>query len=237
MYRFHRDDNEQARHFFETAIRLDPTFARPYAGLSFTHFQNAFLGWGERVHETELAYRSAAQGVLADDQDPAARWALGRAHWLRGRIPESIGELDMSVALSPNFSQGHYTLAFVNAQSGDAQAAIASSDHARELSPFDPMLFAMLGARALALMRLGRHDEAADWALKATARPNAHVHILGIAGHCLALAGRHDDAQRIMTSIRASVPGYGVDDFLGAFRFDAEGTALIRRVAPQLGLA
>ena len=66
----------------------------------------------------------------------------------------------MSVALSPNFSQGHYTLAFVNSQSGDAQAAIASSDHARELSPFDPMLFAMLGARALALMRLGRHDEA-----------------------------------------------------------------------------
>lgn len=237
MYRFHRDDNDQARHFFETAIRLDPTFARPYAGLSFTHFQNAFLGWGERVHETEMAYRSAAQGVLADDQDPAARWALGRAHWLRGRIPESIGELDMSVALSPNFSQGHYTLAFVNSQSGDAQAAIASSDHARELSPFDPMLFAMLGARALALMRLGRHDEAADWALKATARPNAHVHILGIAGHCLALAGRHDDAQRIMASIRASVPGYGIDDFLGAFRFDAEGTALIRRVAPQLGLA
>lgn len=236
MYRFHRDDNEQARHFFETAIRLDPTFARPYAGLSFTHFQNAFLGWGERVHETELAYRSAAQGVLADDQDPATRWALGRAHWLRGRIAESIGELDMSVALSPNFSQGHYTLAFINAQSGDAQAAIASSDHARELSPFDPLLFAMLAARAMALMRLGRHDEAADWAMKAAARPNAHVHILGIAGHCLALAGRHDDAQRVMTAVRASVPGYGLDEFLGAFRFDAEGSALIRRVAPQLGL-
>ncbi|QTN23788.1 transcriptional regulator [Rhizobacter sp. AJA081-3] len=237
MYRFHREDNQQARHFFETAIRLDPTFARPYAGLSFTHFQNAFLGWGERGHETEQAYRSAAQGVLADDQDPAARWALGRAHWLRGRIPESIGELDMSVALSPNFSQGHYTLAFVNAQSGDAQAAIVSSDHARELSPFDPLLFAMLASRALALMRLGRHGEAADWAMKAAARPNAHVHILGIASHCLALAGRHDEAQRVMATIRASLPGYGLDDFLGAFRFDAEGTALIRRVAPQLGLA
>ena len=35
-------------HFFQTAVRLDPTFARPYAGLSFTHFQNAFLGWRER---------------------------------------------------------------------------------------------------------------------------------------------------------------------------------------------
>lgn len=236
MYRFHRDDNEQARHFFETAIRLDPTFARPHAGLSFTHFQNAFLGWGERAQESELAYRSAAQGVLADDRDPAAHWALGRAHWLHGCIAESLGELDQSVDLSPNFSQGHYTLAFVNAQSGDARAAIASSDHARDLSPFDPLLFAMLATRALALMRLGRHDEAAEWAMKAAARPNAHVHILGIAAHCLALAGRHDDAQRVMAAIRARVPGYRVDDFLGAFRFDGEGTALIRRAAPQLGL-
>ncbi len=33
MYRFNRDDNAQARQFFETALRLDPTFSRPYAGL------------------------------------------------------------------------------------------------------------------------------------------------------------------------------------------------------------
>ena len=45
MYRFNRADNEQAQHFFEMAVRLDPTFARAYAGLSFTHFQNAFQGW------------------------------------------------------------------------------------------------------------------------------------------------------------------------------------------------
>ncbi|HEX6047762.1 MAG TPA: BTAD domain-containing putative transcriptional regulator, partial [Gemmatimonadaceae bacterium] len=36
MYRFNRADNERARHLFETAVRLDPTFARAYAGLSFT---------------------------------------------------------------------------------------------------------------------------------------------------------------------------------------------------------
>ena len=37
MVRFNREDNEQARHFFQAAVRLDPTFARPHAGLSFTH--------------------------------------------------------------------------------------------------------------------------------------------------------------------------------------------------------
>src|SRR5215510_1195236 len=51
MYRFNRADNDLARHFFETAVRLDPTFARAYAGLSFTHFQNVFQGWAQRQPE------------------------------------------------------------------------------------------------------------------------------------------------------------------------------------------
>jgi DNA-binding SARP family transcriptional activator/TolB-like protein len=237
MYRFHRDDNERARGFFERALQLDPTFARPYAGLSFTHFQNAFLGWGERAHEIEHAYRSAAQGLMADEHDPSVHWALGRALWLRGRTDDALGELDASVELSPNFALGHYTLAFVHAQSGDPQAAIRSSDHSRDLSPFDPLLFAMLATRAIALIRLGRHDEAADWAVRAIARPNAHVHVLAIAAHCLALADRLDDARTVTASIRAQVPGYRVDDFLSAFRFGDDGRALIRRGAATIGLA
>ena len=237
MYRFNRDDNDLARGFFERALQLDPTFARPYAGLSFTRFQNAFLGWGDRAHEIEHAYRSASQGLMADEHDPSVHWALGRALWLRGRVDDALSELDTSVSLSPNFAVGHYTLAFVHAQSGDPQAAIRSSDHSRDLSPFDPLLFAMLATRALALTRLGRHDEAAEWAMRAIARPNAHVHVLAIAAHCLALAERLDDARKVTASIRAQVPGYRVDDFLSAFRLGDDGQALIRRGAATIGLA
>jgi DNA-binding SARP family transcriptional activator/TolB-like protein/Tfp pilus assembly protein PilF len=237
MYRFNRDDNEQARQFFETALRLDTTFSRAHAGLSFTHFQNAFLGWGERSREVEHAYRTASQGLMADDQDPATHWAMGRALWLRGRLDESLTELDTSVELSPNFALGHYTLAFIHAQSGDAQHAIRESDHSRDLSPFDPLLFAMLATRALALIRLGRFEEAADWAAKAAARPNAHVHVLGIAAHCLALAGRHDGAMALAAAIHRQVPGYRSEDFLAAFRFAPDGEALIRRAAAQIGMA
>ena len=89
----------------------------------------------------------------------------------------------------------------------------------------------MLGARALALMRLGRHEEAADWAMKAAARPNAHLHIQGIAMHCLTLAGRDAEARQIAAAIQRAKPGYRVEDFLAAFRFAADGEALIRRAA------
>lgn len=236
MVRFNRADNELAAQFFATAVRLDPTFARPRAGLSFTHFQNAFLGWGERGPEIEAAYRCASQALLADEQDPASHWAMGRALWLRGQLDGALAELQASVALSPNFALGHYTLGFVQAQSGDPRAAILACDQSRDLSPFDPLLFAMLAARAMALMRLGRHDEAAEWGARAAARPNAHVHVQSIAAHCLALAGRLDEARTLAASIRAARPGYGLTDFLASFRFSEDTQALTHQAAARIGM-
>ncbi len=236
MYRFNRADNERAQYFFEMAVRLDPTFARAHAGLSFTHWQNAFQRWGEREREVDRAFETAGQSLIADDRDPAAHWAMGRAFWLRGRQDQALVELESAVDLSPNFALGHYTLAFVHSQSGDPQAAIRSSDHSRHLSPFDPLLFAMLASRAMALVRLGRFEEAAEWAVKGAARPNAHAHILAIAAHCLALAGRLEEARTFTASIHKTLPQYRVGDFLDAFRFSADATTLFRKGAKQIGL-
>jgi DNA-binding SARP family transcriptional activator len=237
MYRFSKSDNEQARHFFETAVRLDPTFARAYAGLSFTHFQNAFQGWAQRAPEIDRAFDAAGQSLMADDRDPAAHWAMGRALWLRGRHDQSVIELERAVELSPNFALGHYTLAFVHAQAGDPGAAISSSDYSRHLSPFDPLLFGMLGARAMALVRMGRFEEAAEWAVKAAARPNAHAHILAIAAYSTALAGSLDEARAYAADIRKTLPRYGLADFLLAFRFDPKGAELFRQGASRVGMA
>jgi len=236
MYRFTRPDNERARHFFQMAIRLDPTFSRAYAGLSFTHFQDAFQGWAKRAPEIDKAFEVAGQGLMADDRDPAAHWAMGRALWLRGRHDQSVTELERAVDLSPNFALAHYNLSFVHATAGDARAAVASSDHSRELSPFDPMLFGMLGARAMALVRLGRFEEAADFGVKAAARPNAFPHIRAIAAYSLALAGALDEARNYAAAVHEAVPEYGVADFLRAFRFDPPGEALFRKAAKRLGM-
>ena len=163
--------------------------------------------------------------------------AMGRALWLHGRQDQSIIELERAIDLSPNFALGHYTLAFVHSQGGDPQAAVTFSDHSRHLSPFDPMLFAMFGARAMALVRLKRFDEAAEWGIKAAARPNAHAHIRAIAACCLALAGRLDEGRVLFSSIHKTLPNYRIDDFLAAFRFEADGVALFRKGAKRIGIA
>jgi len=236
MYRFTRQENELARHFFDRALELDPTFARAYAGLSFTHWQSAFQRWGDREREIALAFDSAGYALLVDDRNPAAHWAMGRALWLRGEQDGALLELASAVDLSPNFALGHYALSFVHSQSGDPQSAIGSSDHSRHLSPFDPLLFGMMGARAMAHARLGQFDEAAEWSLKAAARPNAHVIILAIAAHCLALAGRRDEARNFAAMIRKALPNYSADDFIATFRFDRDGEALFRNGSKLIGL-
>jgi DNA-binding SARP family transcriptional activator/TolB-like protein len=234
MYLFTQADNARAQQFFEMAVRLDPTFSRAYAGLSFTHFQSAFQGWAPRDAETDLAYDAAGRSVMVDDRDPAAHWAMGRALWLRGRHQESVGELERSIDLSPNFATGYYTLSFVHSQANNPHAAIEASDRARQLSPFDPLLFGMLATRAMSLMRLGQFEEAAVWGEKAAARANAHPHILAIAAYGLALAGSVDEARDYMATIRKSRPDYGITDFLRAFRFDVEGEKLFRGSAERI---
>ena len=236
MYRFSKTDNERARQFFAQAVELDPTFARAYAGLSFAHFQNAFLGWKKAVPEIDKAFDAAGKGLMVDDRDPAAHWAMGRAMWLRGNQEQGVAELERAVDLSPNFASAHYTLSFIHAQSGDPRAAISFADHSRLLSPFDPLLFAMLACRSLSLARMGQHEEAADWAIKAAARPNAHQHIQAIAAFTLGLAGRMDEANAYKAKIHARVPDYSLADFLAAFRYSPDAVDLFKQAARRIGV-
>jgi DNA-binding SARP family transcriptional activator/Tfp pilus assembly protein PilF len=236
MYRFNKTDNERARKYFSQAVELDPTFARAYAGLSFAHFQNAFLGWKKPKTEIDRAFDAAGKSLMVDDRDPAAHWAMGRALWLRGGQDQAVIELERAVDLSPNYATAHYSLAFVHSQSGDPHAAIAFSDHSRQLSPFDPLLFAMLGSRAISLARLGQYEEAAEWAMKSAARPNAHQHIMAIAACILGLAGRLEDANTYKARIHERVPDYAMADFLAAFRFSPDAAAVFKQGGQRIGI-
>jgi DNA-binding SARP family transcriptional activator len=235
FYRFDREENRKAQQCFEMALQLDPTFSRAHAGLSFTHYQNAFQGWApDRAREVDRAYATASQGLMADDRDPAVHEVMGRALWLRDQLEGALTELETAIELSPNFVPGHYTFSFFHCLGGDPQAAITASDHAREISPFDPLMFAMLASRAVALLRLKRFDEASDWALRAAARPNAHLHVQALSAYALGLADRLPEAKAGMARIRLHWPSYNVENYLSAMRLAPEGAAMVRKVARRV---
>jgi hypothetical protein len=145
--------------------------------------------------------------------------------------------LGIAVDLNPNFALGHYSIAFVQSQGVDALAALHAVDLAQRLSPIDPLLFGMLGVRALAHLNLGDYAQAAVWGERAARRPNAHVHIHAIAAFCDALAERHDEARGYARRIRNTAPSYRCNDFLAAFCTLRPPVAnLIRHVGPTIGI-
>ena len=97
------------------------------------------------------------------------------------------------------------------------------------------MLFGMLGSRAMALTRLERFDEAAEWGVKAAARPNAHAHIKAIAAYTLALAGRTEEGRVHLASVHQALPGYSAKDLVATMQLDAARTSLFHKAAKLLG--
>ena len=106
MYRFNKADNLVATSLFERAATMEPGFARAYAGLSFTHFQNAFLRYADNVSEAaKLAQHYAEQCLERDPVDPFGNFTMGRAFWLRGDLDGSLPWLERAATLNPNYAQ------------------------------------------------------------------------------------------------------------------------------------
>lgn len=219
MYRFASEDYEQAERYFALSARLDPNSSRALAGLSFVHWQRAFLEISpDRTGETQRAFELALQSVSLNPRDPLGHWALGRAHLLRGDVSESLSELSAATYLDPSFAVGQYSLGFALMHAGDTEHSIKMVDKARRLSPYDPMSFAMIGVRGFNLALTGQYDKAAREMALAERQPNAHYHMVAIAAVCNVLAGNEDAARRNLRRLHRARPGYGERDFLRAFQ-------------------
>ncbi len=190
LYRFNRIDNSAALNLFQRAVEIDPTFARANAGLSFVHFQNAFL------HHTDdiagaigQARRFAERGLELDPLDPFVNFTMGRTYWLEGDLEASLSWLERATDISPHYAQGIYARAWTEVLSGKAVDGRANVDLAMRLSPLDPLHYAMLATRAFTHMASNEDAQAAQWAERGARSPGAHVLIALIAAAAHTLAG------------------------------------------------
>ncbi len=237
MFRFTRDDNAAATRYFAQATAQEPDFARAYAGLSFTHFQNAFLRYsGDGGDDIRLARHYAAQCLERDPADPFGNLTMGRAHWLSGDLDASLPWLERASTLNPNYAQARYSRAWSLALLGDADQSQTDADAALALSPLDPLRYGMLGVRAFAHLVRDERAEAAGWADKAAHSPGAHalIEMIAVAAH--ELNGDCTQAERWAASARARAPGFTHHDFLRAFPFrDAALRATISKALARHG--
>jgi TolB-like protein/Flp pilus assembly protein TadD len=219
VYRFTRQDTEQALAFFMKAIEAAPTDASGWTGRSFAHFSNVFLGFvDDREAERRLCLDAARRAVELDSRDASAHWALARAHSLALDYDRAIAELETAVELNTNHAQSWYQLGWVLVRAGRPQDAIEPLVLAERLSPNDPLRFAFLIARAQAHFVLGEYSHAVALADRAVDLPHAHAQIEAIRIACLVMDEQIEKAREAMEAFRSTYP-----DFTQSFFAEAHG--------------
>jgi TolB-like protein/DNA-binding winged helix-turn-helix (wHTH) protein len=234
MFRFTEADNQLATAMFELAVAKEATFARALAGLSFTHFQNAFMRYrGDGEAETTRAHQFAERAIEHDAMDPFVNLAMGRCFWLEGDVETSLGWLERATALSPNYAQGIYSQAWAHMVLCNGNEAERRVDQAISLSPLDPLHFAMLGTRAVSYLLRGEDARASAWADRAARAPGAHELIAAVAVACHSLHGDGVKAQEWANNVKRRNPQLTQRDFFQSFPFQDAITR--RRIAEGLG--
>ena len=223
IYRFNRVDSAAAAELFQRAVALDPNFARAHAGLSFVHFQTAFLHYSdERAAAIAAARRCAERGVELDPLDPFVNFTMGRTYWLEGDLGTSLGWLERATEISPNYAQGIYARGWTEALAGRAHDGRQRVDLAMRLSPLDPLHYAMQATRSFTHMTLGEDAEAATWAERGARSPGAHVLIAMIAAVAHAIQGNRERAAFWADNVRERNPRISFDDFFQAFPIQSQ---------------
>ncbi|HEY3658471.1 MAG TPA: winged helix-turn-helix domain-containing protein [Steroidobacteraceae bacterium] len=237
LYRFNRVDNVASATLFQRAVALDPYFARAHAGLSFIHFQTAFMRYSHDIPaEIGQARRFAERGVELDPLDPFVNFTMGRTYWLEGDLGSSLGWLERATTISPHYAQGIYARAWTEALATRPKEGRVNIDLAMRLSPLDPLYYAMLATRAFTHMAEGEDVEAANWADRAARSPGAHVLIAMIAAAAHELKGDSARAAFWAENVRERNAAFTREDFGRAFPMKADAMrARVQQALAQLG--
>jgi adenylate cyclase len=139
MRRLAKQDNAQARQFFEEAIALDPHYVAAHTLLAMTHLYDVWLGWSTNPRQSmaqaiKLGERALA---MADDFD-MAHSLFGHIYLVRRQYEKAVAEGERAVDLNPNSADAHARLAMSLTYAGRPEEAVALFKKAIRFNPLPP---------------------------------------------------------------------------------------------------
>jgi TolB-like protein/tetratricopeptide (TPR) repeat protein len=183
----------EARGYFERALEIDPAYARAYAGLSLSHFNEwSCQAWAQWDENERLAHDYAQRAVTLDQGDAMVQVILGRILIYRRRYDEAVYHLDRALVLNPNDTDVLVHAALGQDYMGDPETALNTATKAMRLNPGYPPWYA--APAGLALFMLGRDRECLD--VIAAAPTRMFVDVAAFAAASAALSGDMPTAKR-----------------------------------------
>ena len=198
------------------ALELDPRFGLVAALAGTCHMQNVLWGYAvDPEFERKEAVRLLRLALSVDDSDPdtLARAGIISAYMV-GDSESEIEMADRAVALNPNLNLAWTARGWVYKIAGQPKEAVQSFERGIRMSPVDPALHLPFIGIGLALIELGRFDEAIVAGKKALRQTPSFP----VAYRCLASAfahlGRYAEAREAAARLLELDPAFTISSWI-----------------------
>jgi adenylate cyclase len=136
-HKFTREANAAAHDLFEQARKIDPNYARAYAGLSWAYANDYDYEWTDDYDKTlKLALENASTAMRLDHTDYQAHWALGWAYLYNRQHDKARAHYSRARELNPNDAELLAETANFLIFMGEPKQAIEHAKEAIRLNPF-----------------------------------------------------------------------------------------------------
>ena len=159
VYIFLPADIETALQYFELALKKDPNYAPPYAGISLVWTFRKTFGWTPSSEATPKAKAAALKAVALDDTVAVAHYALALVMtWSDWDWAGAESEFKRAIELNPSFPDARAYYSHLLIIMGRPEEALAQGEKALELDPLNPLIRSLYANGALFYAR--RYDDA-----------------------------------------------------------------------------
>lgn len=197
IFHYRREENLLARQLYESALDLDPLYARALAAKSRTINLDWRYGWADEAEAgLDSALALALRATEIDETDARGFGELGYVHLYRREHEAAISAYRRARLLNPNDADLISDMADALAHAGESDEAIELLHKAMRLNPFypDQYLWHLGGA----YYNLHRYDDAIR-AIQSMQNPTEGRRVLAASyaqlGH---LAEARQEAERVL---------------------------------------
>jgi adenylate cyclase len=204
FYSMSREGFAEAIRLTHRALELDPRFGVAAAMAGNCHALNVAFGFAvDPQFERQEAIRLARLALSVDDSDAdTLAWVGFALAIMIGATEAEIEMADRAVALNPNSFHTLSCRGHVYRFAGLPEEAIRSFERALRMSPLDPVLHVVFAGIGMALIELGRFDEAIESGRKALRQnpsySSAHRCLVSACAHLGRGAESREAAARLL---------------------------------------
>ena len=215
-YSMTKDGLAVAIRLLSRALEIDPRFGSAASVAAWSHFQIIVQGWASDLKsESDETLRLARLTFAIDPNDPETLATVGRmTGYFTSDFKTAIDQVNQSVALNPNLASSWsrrgwtYLSAEVN-----PEEAMLSFERFIRVNPRDPLLFVNLTGMAIALIELGRFDEAVEIANRALRQNQTYALTYLSLAAALAQLGRQAEASEAVARLLELNPGFQISEW------------------------